>query len=170
MERLEQDLADSIVYLRAQFGWVEERLQTGRTFLLGEAPGLPDALCYYLTWFVRGRWDGGPDFLAQFPMLCAWEERVKAIGHGTATDMSAGEALDIAATSEPDTEETPDPNDPRGLRPGNAVAVSPENGGFTVEGRVLGLRRHEIVVERDDERVGRVAVHFPSVGYRVQKR
>jgi glutathione S-transferase len=169
MERLEQDLANSIVRLRAQFGWIEERLETGRDFLLGAAPGLPDALCYYLTWFIRGRWDGGPDFLSQFPTLCAWEERVKAIGHGHVVDMTSGAALKIAAASEPASPETPDPADPRGLKPGDAVKVSPENGGFHVTGRVHSLRRHEIAITRDDDRVGRIAIHFPVVGYRVER-
>ena len=137
--------------------------------MLGDAPGMPDALVYYLTWFIRGRWDGGPDFLAQFPNLRAWEERVTAIGHGKATDMTSGEALEIAGACEPATQETPDPGDPRGLNPGDAVTVTPDNGGFTVEGRVLGLRRHEIAITRDDDRVGRVTIHFPTTGYRVAK-
>jgi glutathione S-transferase len=34
--------------LRAQLGWMEQRLAGGRRFMLGEQPGLPDALCY--TW------------------------------------------------------------------------------------------------------------------------
>jgi glutathione S-transferase len=169
MEKREAGLADSIVRLRAQFGWVEERLATGRKFMLGDAPGLPDALAWYLTWFVRGRWDGGPDFLAQFPSLSAWEERVKAIGHGNAVDMASGAALEIARAFEPGTPETPDPADPRGLKPGDTVTVTPDNGGFVVEGQVLSLRRHEVAILREDERVGRVAVHFPTVGYCVER-
>lgn len=169
MEKLESDLASSIARLRVQFGWVEERLATGRKFMLGDAPGMPDALAYYLAWFVRGRWDGGPDFLAQFPNLCAWEERVKAIGHGSHAILKSGEALEIARTSEPTTAKTPDPHDPRHLKPGDAVSVVSEQGGFTVHGRVLSLRRHEIAILREDERVGRVAVHFPALGYRVEK-
>ena len=135
MEKLEADLANSVANLRVQFGWVEERLATGRKFMLGDAPGMPDALAWYLTWFIRGRWDGGPDFLSQFPNLCAWEERVKAIGHGNPTDMTSGEALEIARAHEPATPETPDPGDPRGLKPGDAVTVNADYGGFTVEGK-----------------------------------
>lgn len=169
MAGLEADLADSIVQLRAQCGWVEERLATGRKFILGEAPGLPDALVYYLVWLIRGRWAGGPDFLAQFPSLCAWEARVAAIGHGSPREMAAGEALEAARGAEPATPETPDPADPRGLKPGDAVTVTPDGGAFTVEGKVLSLRRHELAIAREDPRVGRVAVHFPTVGYRVER-
>jgi glutathione S-transferase len=169
MEKLQSDLANSIARLRTQFGWVEERLATGRDFMLGGAPGMPDALVYYLTWFVRGRWDGGPDFLAQFPKLCAWEQRVAAIGHGKPKDIASGEALEIASARDLATAETPDPGDPRGLKPGDAVAVTPDNGGAVVRGTVLSLRRHEIAIARADERVGRVAIHFPAVGYRVER-
>lgn len=169
MEKLEADLADSVTRLRAQFGWVEERLNTGRAFLRGDSPGLADALVYYLVWFIRGRWGEGPDFLEQFPMLCGWERRVRDIGHGSPSDLDAREALDIAADTEPDTVPTPDPGDPRGLGPGDAITVTPESGGPAVAGFVLSLRRHEIALVRDDDRVGRVAVHFPTVGYRVQR-
>jgi len=170
MERLEAGLADSVARLRAQLGWVEERLTAGQRFLPGDAPGLLDALVYFVVWFLRGRWRDGPDFLEQFPMLCGWERRVAAIGHGDATAVSAPEALAAAAAVEPETVPTPDPGDPRGLKPGDPVAVTAEGGGASVEGFVLSLRRHEVAIIREDERVGRVAVHFPAVGYRVERR
>lgn len=169
MEKLESDLANSIARLRAQLGWVEERLSTGRKFLLGDEPGLSDALVYYLVWFVRGRWEGGPGLLSQFPSLCAWEARVRAIGHGNPADMTAHQALDVARDSEPATPEMADPDDPRGLRPGDRVSVAPDEGSPGAEGAVLALHRHEITIVRDDPRVGAVAVHFPVVGYRVAR-
>ena len=169
MAALAAVLPDSIALLRAHFGWVEERLLSGRRFMLGEAPGLPDALVYYLVWLLRGRWSGGPGFLEQFPELCAWEDRVREIGHGNSVEMTAGEALDTARAAEPATPETPDPDDPRGLKPDDAVTVTPAGGGPAVAGRVLSLRRQEIAITRQDDRVGRVAVHFPTIGYRVAR-
>lgn len=170
MERLEADLANSVARLRAQLGWVEERLNTGQRFLRGDAPGLLDALVYYVVWFLRGRWRDGPDFLEQFPMLCGWESRIHGIGHGAATAMTALEALEVAAATEPETVPTTDPGDPRGLQPGDPVAVTADNGGPAVQGFVLSLRRHEVAIIREDKRIGRVAVHFPAVGYRVERR
>jgi glutathione S-transferase len=169
METLQSDLANSIARLRTQFGWVEERLATGRDFMLGSAPGMPDALVYYVTWFVRGRWSGGPDLLAQFPNLCAWENRVREIGHGNAQDITSGEALEIARSHEPATDEFADSDDPRGMKPGDAVGVTPDTGGPTVHGSILSLRRNEIAISREDEWVGSVAIHFPAVGYRVDQ-
>jgi len=155
--------------LRAQFGWIEERLAAKRPFMLGDQPSLSDAALYYLVWFIRGRWTGGPALLAEFPHIEAWEPRVKAIGHGQPTEMSATEALDIARATEPTTPEQEDPRDPQGLRVGQAVRVVPDldSGEPQVAGTVRYVDRYRIALLRDDPRVGRVCVHFPRVGYRV---
>ena len=162
-------LPENLAKLRAQFGWIEARLAGGRDFMLGTEPGLPDALCYYLVWFIRGRYSKGPEFLSQFPSLCAWESRVAAIGHGSPSGMEAAEALDIAKAATPDFERRDDPGDPQELKPGEPVSVIPEDtgGGGTVTGRIGGLSAEEIVIEREDARVGQVAVHLPRLGYRV---
>ncbi len=133
------------------------------------SPGLPDVLAYYLVWFVRGRWSGGPRLLSEFPSLEAWERRVEAIGHGRPEEMTSGEALDIAAAAEPATPETADPNDPQGLAPGMTVAVVPEGDGGDppVAGTVRLVDRETIAILREDPRVGTVCVHFPRIGYRV---
>lgn len=167
---LKSALAESLAQIRAQFGWMDARLADGRDFMLGARPGLPDALCYYLVWFVRGRYSKGPAFLAGFANLCAWEQRVAAIGHGRSTEMSAAEALDIARDAQTETPEHADPGDPQGLKPGDAVEIVAVDvgGGPAVTGRVLSLDPEEIVIARDDARVGEVAVHFPRVGYRVR--
>ena len=164
-------LPELLVKLRAQLGWMDERLADGRDFILGARPGLPDALCYYLVWFLRGRSRGGPEFLAQFERLTAWEERAKAIGHGTPSDLGAAEALEIARAAQPETPEAADPGDPQGLAPGQAVEVGPESGSGNppVAGRVRAVSAQEIVIDREDARVGLVAVHFPRVGYRVMR-
>jgi glutathione S-transferase len=163
-------LPENLAQLRAQFGWMEARLADGRAYLLGTDPGLPDALCYYLTWFIRGRYSKGPEFLSQFERLCAWEERVKAIGHGNPIEMSAADALEAARRARPATPEQPDPGDPQGLAPGDAVEIVPDgvDGAPPVAGRILSVGPQEIVIHRVDGRVGEVAVHFPRVGYRVR--
>jgi glutathione S-transferase len=169
MEKLAADLSNSIARLRTQFGWVEERLATGRAFMLGDRPCMPDALVWYVAWFIRGRWTGGPELFTQFPKLCAWEERMAAIGHGNPSELTAQEALDIARDSEPGTQVMPDSGDPRGLAPGDAVAVMPDNGGAAVRGAVLSVGPQEVAILREDDRVGRVAIHFPAMGYRIDR-
>ena len=137
--------------------------------MLGDQPGLPDALAYYLVWFVRGRWAEGPHFLEQFPALEAWEQRVKEIGHGQPRDMDAGEALQIAHGAETTSPEAVDPRDPQALAVGMSVEVRPEGEGGdpSVAGTVRYADRETIAILREEPRVGRVCVHFPRVGYRV---
>lgn len=163
-------LPETLVQLRAQIAWMDERLET-RDFMLGPDPGLPDALCYYLIWFIRGRYSKGPEFLSQFKRLTAWEERVKELGHGRPVDMEAAEALAIAKAAAPAESEGADPDDPAGLEAGMEVAVEPTevSGCPAVPGRIVGLNAHEIAIARTDEKVGDVVVHFPRVGYRVNR-
>ena len=166
---VQADLPHILAQLRAQLGWIDDRLATDRPFVLGDRPGLPDALTYYLVWFIRGRWDGGPGLLSQFPALEAWERRVAAIGHGSPTGMTADEALDIARAATTETPEGADADDPQGLAPGMAVSVVPDvdGGDPLVTGTVHRVDRETISILRNDARVGEVCVHFPRVGFRV---
>ncbi len=166
---VQADLPHILAQLRTQLGWIDDRLATGRRFVLGDQPGLPDALAYYLVWFIRGRWDGGPSLLSQFPALEAWERRVAAIGHGSPSEMTAGEALDIARAATTETPEGADADDPQGLAPGMAVSVVPDvdGGDPLVTGTVHRVDRETISILRNDARVGEVCVHFPRVGFRV---
>ncbi len=169
LEAAGADLPHLTAQLRGQLGWIEQRLAGGRAFILGARPTLPDALVYYLVWFIRGRWAGGPALLSEFSALEAWEARVRDIGHGTSKDLDAGEALEIAHAAEPQTPEAADPGDPLGLAPGMAVMVVPEGDGGdpAVAGTVRFVDRETIAILREDTRVGTVCVHFPRVGYRV---
>jgi glutathione S-transferase len=168
---VQADLPHVVTQLRAQLGWIDDRLATGRPFVLGDRPGLPDALAYYLVWFIRGRWEGGPGLLSQFPALEAWERRVAAIGHGSPTEMTADEALDVARAATTETPEGADSDDPQGLAPGMAVSVVPDvdGGDPVVTGTVRRVDRETISILRDEPRVGEVCVHFPRVGFRVTR-
>ncbi len=169
LQALKRDLPHILAQLRGQLGWVEQRLAGGRAFILGEAPGLPDALCYHPVWFIRGRYAGGPALLEQFPALLGWEERVRAIGHGNPNEMSAVEALEIARTSRATTTVQPDPGDPQRLALDMTVGVTPEGigGDPTVVGEIVSVGAEEIAIRRREPRVDEVVVHFPRVGYRV---
>jgi len=167
--RVKAQIPHNITQLRAQFGWLDQRLATGRSYMLGDQPGLPDAVAYYLVWFIRGRWGPGKDFLNEFPALEAWEKRVAAIGHGNPAEMSAQEALQIAKDSEPNTPEHPDPRDPVGIKPGMSVSVvaDVDGGEEPVCGSVRYVDRDTIALLKQNERVGTVCIHFPRAGYRV---
>lgn len=169
LHAFKRDLPHLLVQLRAQLGWIDQRLATGRDFILGDTPGLPDALCYYLVWFIRGRYADAASLLGRFPALTAWEQRVKALGHGSPSEMSAERALDMARGSRPVTAALSDADDPQDLALGAKVGVTPDGigGDSTVHGEVASFDAEHIAIRRDDPRVGEVVVHFPRVGYRV---
>lgn len=170
LDALGADVAHHLAQLRGQLVWINDRLSGGRQFMLGDAPGLPDALTYYIVWFIRGRYEGGPALLDRYEHLLAWEKRVRDIGHGEWTDLSEDGALKIALESQP-AAATVQPGDPRGLEAGMRVSVVQDgNGGDPeVEGELVGLTDYEIAIKRNDPQVGEVVVHFPQVGYRVTK-
>ncbi|MBT7283813.1 MAG: glutathione S-transferase family protein [Rhodospirillaceae bacterium] len=159
---------ECLANVRAQFGWVDERLQA-RDFMLGSEPGLPDALAYYLVWFLRDRMAEGDAFLSQFKNLVAWEQRVKSIGHGAPEDMSDLDALAIARDVTPQTPEQSDPGDPTNLTIGEKIAVEPATGGPVVTGILHAVSANHLALMRMDDQVGQVCVHFPRMGYRVKR-
>ena len=169
LDQVAADLAHSVAQLRGHFQVVEESLQDGRPFLFGESPGLADALCYYLAWFVAGRYDAGTALLARYVRLSRWSERMRAIGHGRAEDLAAAEALRVAAGSQPDAAPTAEPIADQGLSPGAVVLVTPdgEGGDPSVAGELVAANDREIVIRRDTADLGPVAVHFPRLGFRI---
>ena len=170
LSAIKAKLTETLVEVRAQFGWMDERV-TARDFMLGGQPGLPDALCYYLVWFIRGRYSKGPEFLRPFNNLLKWEKRVEAIGQGRPRDMDAKDALAVAKAAEPVAQENAGPDDLAGLAPGDRVGVEPTHvsGCPAVTGRILRIDAQDITLAREGDQVGAVAVHFPRVGYRVTK-
>ncbi|MEM7404523.1 MAG: glutathione S-transferase [Pseudomonadota bacterium] len=164
-----QDLAHKLAQIRARLSWIERDLADGRAYIGGERPRLEDALTYYITWFLRGRYAGGPALLEAFPKLLAWEQRVLALGHGDSTSLSSATALELAVANEPQTATEVLADDPLGLVAGQAVIVVPDGDGGdpAVRGELVVLNHDTIAIARHDPRAGNLVVHFPRAGYRV---
>lgn len=163
------DLPHLAAQMRAPLKWLDGTLADGRAFLTGNVPGTIDAQVYHVVWFIWGRWDAGPAFLSEFTHLSGWEDRVRAIGHGTSTDMSPEDAIARAAACEPAHDQGVAANDPQGLTVGQGVVVAPDvNGGEQpVEGTVWAANAETISVLRHQPDCGDICVHFPRAGYRV---
>lgn len=159
-----------VAQMRAPLTWVDDQLKDGRKFLLGPAPAAIDAQIYYVVWFIRGRWAGGPSMLSEFSNLVRWENDVRALGHGTTSSMSPEDAIARAKSLEPIAETGVAPNDPQGFKVGVSVTVHPDvdGGEQPVAGTLRFANAETIVVERKAEDVGTVCVHFPRAGYRVE--
>ena len=167
-ESLEAQIPENLVLLRGQFGWIDDLLAR-QPFVGGDAPGVSDAYVYYLIWFLRGRFSGGPRFLQEFNNIQAWEKRIQDIGHGTVSDLTADDALDIARRSKPESGNGIDMLDPLNLERDALVAVSSKQSPDEVVGNLITLSANEVTVLRESSKVGRVAVHFPRVGYHIRK-
>ena len=90
-----------------------------------------------------------------------------AHGHGTQQDLSSSDALAVAAAA---VRHAPCEFDATlGLERGAAVAVNAlDYAADPVAGRLVGLSLDETVIERVDERAGKVHVHFPRIGYQIK--
>ncbi|MBX2885030.1 MAG: glutathione S-transferase family protein [Granulosicoccus sp.] len=158
-ESIAAGVDSSLNYLAAAFDWIDQELtQENRSeFLSGTTPGLADAFCYYLVWFVQGRFAGGPELVARYPQLHAWMQRVEAIGYGEYDDLSSTDAIAIAHKAKLSQDVTE----------GIQVSVQPDGDGGdpAVTGTLVKQTLDEFIVQREDERAGMVHVHFPVVGY-----
>jgi glutathione S-transferase len=161
--------------LRAQLGWIEAQLGDGRKWLFGEF-SLADVSAYMNVWYLRSNLSTEEDqavaglnsIFAVLGQVAAWENRVRAIGHGIREEMSGDEALDIAAKASPEAVAENDPDDPNGRKVGDKVRVVPDDyGRVEVHGEIVSLSAQHIAIRRHDERVGEIVVHFPRAGFLV---
>ncbi len=161
--------------LRAYLGWIEAQLSDGRTWLLGDF-SLADVSAYMNVWYVRSslvttedRAQAGLDnIFAGLRRVAAWESRMRAVGHGRREEMSAEEALAIAAKASPETMAENDPDDPNSRKVGDRVLVVPDDyGKVEVGGEIVSLSAQHIAIRRVDDRVGEIVVHFPRAGFLV---
>ena len=169
LKQANAQLPHLVAQMRAPLTWLDDTLSDGRSFLLGDAASAIDAQIYYVVWFVRGRWAGGPAMLSEFSHLERWEKAVEGLGHGTQSDLSAEAALELAKAKEPAETIGVSANDPQGLEVGMAVTVSPDvNGGEQpVDGTVRYADAETICIDRSDPQTGAVSVSFPRAGYRI---
>jgi len=152
----------------AHLGWLAGMLADGRAFLLGAEPSAADLAAYCPIWMLTNRVGARADELLPLAPLRAWYERVTAIGHGDPREMSAAEALDVAAATEPEPLAGPVDADPSGLKPGTEVSVrADDTGRDEVRGTLLAADAQKLTIRIENDRVGRVNVHFPRAGFDV---
>ena len=151
---------------RAHAAWIEQGLADA-PYLTGRTPGLADIAAYMNIWWLGGALPDTYAKLAEgFTRLAAWRERMAAIGHGTRTEITGQEALDIARQSEPALAPAHDEADPLGLEPGSAVVVMADDyGRDPIAGTLVAANPEHIVIAREAEGLGRLNIHFPRAGY-----
>ncbi|KAH8815501.1 hypothetical protein F5884DRAFT_667380 [Xylogone sp. PMI_703] len=165
---LDADVPHLSAVLRAHVDFVDQQLSDGRSFLLGEEISLVDFHAYVEIWTARSFVPFVEQLFESFTHVAEWEKRVKEVGDGAYTMISATEAHEVARNSTPLPGKGVDPNDALKLAAGDKVVVTPDDyGREPVVGRLVTLTTHEVAVEREDPIVGTVVVHFPRIGFRI---
>jgi glutathione S-transferase len=143
-------------------------LQDGRRFLLGDAASLADFACYHPLWFIQAVPPSAAMFQAN-PHVGKWMERVKGIGHGHCIEVSGLDAIAVARNGS-SAARASTASDLPGIAIGDEVAVMPSDYGLDpVRGQLVVLEANHVAVRRTDARAGTVVVHFPRLGYKVDR-
>jgi glutathione S-transferase len=158
---------DARAQLTNYLGWLEKQLNDGRAFMLGQESCIADVSIAQSLWFMKLASTVAEELLQPWPQLRAWYARVAAFGHGTSTELSSGDALQVArqvAVHAPCTMDST-----LGFAAGSEVTVNAlDYAADPVAGRLVGLSMEEVVLQRHDERAGVVHVHFPRIGFQIK--
>ena len=145
---------------------MDTQLGDGRAFLHGAAPAISDFAIYHSLWFVQR--NPAAAQLLSGSRVAGWLQRVAALGHGTPTELSSGEAVEIARSSAPAPLKAE--SHAEGFNPGDAVEVLPTDYGLDASaGELVACTLDEIAIRRTDPRAGEVIVHFPRASYEIRK-
>lgn len=139
-----------------------------RQYLLSATPSLADFSVYHPLWFVR-RIEPVAAILLSVSHVLPWMDRMAAIGHGTVSKLSSADAIVLAASS---TAAPADGkwHDEHGIEMGTPVTVTPLDYAFdSVAGELVVSSPNEFAIKRRDERAGDVLVHFPRIGYKLDR-
>jgi glutathione S-transferase len=141
-----------------------------KPFLLGEVPCIADFAAYHPLWYTR-RIDSVRGILDLTPGVVDWMDRMYAIGHGAPEKFTSEEAIAVAKASRPHTLLTDSTfQDDHGIPLGSEVTVRAESFGLEeTAGKLVAATRTHYTLERNNERVGTVHVHFPRIGYVLRK-
>ncbi|MDF1720743.1 MAG: glutathione S-transferase family protein [Minwuia sp.] len=168
IDRLKAAAPGHAEQLKPQLAWAEDLITNGGIFLAGETAGLADLTLYHPLWFLANGGRKVRAIMEPFPALAGFMERVAAIGHGTRHDMSGADALAIAKDATP-AETSGVAGNAEGWQAGDQVSITPmDYARDPVVGALVTYNGQEIAVQRTDDAVGDVTVHFPRVGFAIR--
>lgn len=167
--RLRAVAESSFSLVEAQMPRIENMLESGRPYLLSDAPLLVDFAVYHGLWFLTAMPIDCSAILDTFPRTRAWMKRIGSLGHGSSAEMSAHEALRVAKQASPEP-----------ARPSHAATFDPPLGAriairaddYTTDdtvGELVFADLDEVAIHRADPLLGDVVVHFPRIGYSMRQ-
>ena len=143
--------------------------QVPSSYLFGDQACVADFSLYHVLWPL---WkpDDTRQMLAPYPKTLKFVERMAAIGHGKSTEITSGDAIQIAKSSTPEAVKGAVALETDGIALGQQAQAMPVDSGLDpVKGELLNASADEIVLRRTDPRAGTVHVHFPRFGYQINK-
>ena len=151
---------------------IAAHLRDGRAHLVADAPTACDFAAYHPLWFVM-RVPVLAAVVRREPSVVDWMARMAALGHGPMRRSTAAAALE-AARGEQGASASPFGEEPwvdlHGIARGESVVITPLDYGLVpVEGTLELSAPDHLAVRRTDPRAGTVVVHFPRLGYRMQR-
>ena len=168
-EGLKSQLPGVILQLAAHLNSIDSGLSSQGGFMSNDL-SYADVTIAYLAWFIRGRWDQGPEFLQQFANIERIEREVHEAVREVYEDLSAEDALKIAANSESQSPSGVTTQCGVTLRQGMQIAIKPqaETSDPPVVGRLRYLDHARVSIDHHAPEVGDVVVHLPVAGYQIQ--
>jgi len=158
---------EAMAAIQTFLGDFERQLGAGAQFAVGDTLSVADFSIYHCLWFMR-RAPSAAQLIAPFVNVTAWMSRIAAFGHGSASEISSGEAVTIAREAKPIA--VMQPQDAGDIRVGDAVEVSPTDYGIDpTPGTLVNCTLDEIAIRRIDARATDVVVHFPRLNYELRK-
>jgi hypothetical protein len=110
------------------------------------------------------------DTFAPFTYVLDWMKAMAEIGHGQPVEITGAEGLSVARDASPQPVAKMAGLQIDGLQVGDMVDITPiDYGLFPVRGALQLASLEELVLLREDPQVGQVAVHFPRLGFKVEK-
>ena len=168
-EGLRSQLPGVILQLAAHLNSIDSGLGAQGGFMSNDL-SYADVTIAYLAWFIRGRWDQGPEFLQQFANIERIEREVHEAVREVYEDLSAEDALKIAVKSESRSPSGVTEQCGGTLKQGVQVAIKPqaETSDPAIVGRLRYLDRVRVSIDHYGPEVGDVVVHLPIAGYQIQ--
>jgi glutathione S-transferase len=159
-------LPTKLVQIASNLARLDDLLGDGRPFLLGDSPCAADLSAYHPVMGLDAH-ERTAALLLPHERVRAWQERVRAIGHGKRSEMDSADAVAVAHDATP-ADFDGEPVLPPGMQIGTPVVVIHDDyGSGNVSGTLAASGLHEIAVRRRTGRVGEVVVHFPREDYSV---
>lgn len=151
--------------MRVQIVWIDHLLSDGRAFIAGPEASIADFAVYHALWFITDRTDRLAFEIKPYSRIADWMARMRAFGHGRMIEMSAIDALRIAAAASPAPSPTsqPFPEDPP-LQSWVRVRAD-DYAQDPIDGRLVYVDAEEVALQRVDALVGEIVVHFPRLGF-----